>query len=72
MPTTTPLLDYNPTVQTRYICVSSATPMLQNNYLLSYTKKMMFKGEEVTPVARPHVLLSTLSLHRHIVYRSAA
>jgi hypothetical protein len=39
---------------------------------MSNTKKETFKGEEVTPVAMPHVLLTTLSMHRHIVYRSAA
>jgi len=67
------------TVQTldlRDYCVLAnllAHPLMLNNIcLMSLTKKKKFKGEEVTPVARPHVLLSTLSLHRHIVYRSAA
>ena len=54
------------------LAILLAHPLLLNNYLLSNTKKRMFKGEEVTPVAMPHVLLTTLSMHRHIVYRSAA
>jgi len=57
-----------PTVQTQDLCAFSyATLMMLNNCLLSNTKKMMFKGEEVTPVVMLHVLLATLSMHRHIV-----
>jgi len=57
-----------PTVQTQDLCAFSyATLMMLNNCLLSNTKKMMFEGEEVTPVVMLHVLLATLSMHRHIV-----
>jgi len=56
-----------PTEQTLLLCAFSYTTPLLLNYLLSITKKRMFKGEEVTPVVMLHVLLATLSMHRHIV-----
>ena len=65
------VLGLHPTVQTLHHRTFSYTnPLLLNNYLLSITKKMMFKGEEVTPVAMPHVLLPR-SACTAILYRSA-